>query len=204
VTRIYRYIVVHDSGMAPCPADGLVTLGTCKPVIRRCARPGDWVLGFMPGSLARGLMCWGGQVERVMSHADYERAFRGRPDAVYRETSEGGYERLSPGYHPAKAEMDRDTSAPVLVFDPARSVYLGAQPTPLPSGLVHLAPSGRGHRVNGTEPGDAVLLEKWIETTMPGTDRRLFKRPRHSGSRPACSPLPSNARTRAQAPRASC
>ena len=46
MTRIYRYILTHNTGMAPCPENGMITLGTCKPVIRRVARAGDWVLGF--------------------------------------------------------------------------------------------------------------------------------------------------------------
>lgn len=56
MSRIYRYILVHDYGIAPCSADGLITLATCKPKIRQTATPGDWVLGFCAGSRARGLL----------------------------------------------------------------------------------------------------------------------------------------------------
>lgn len=164
MTRLYRYILTHDSGMAPCPAAGRITLATCKPVIRRTAKPGDWVLGFRPGSLERGLLLWAGRVERAMSHGDYEREFRGRPDAVYREVRGSGYKRLAPEYHPTQNEMDRDTSAPVLLFDPAVSIYLNGQPEPLPQGIAHLAAAGRGHRVNGTRPGDVAQLEAWLAT----------------------------------------
>lgn len=162
MTRIYRYILTHDSGMAPCPAGGRITLATCKPVIRRTANPGDWVLGFRPGSLERGLLLWAGKVEQVMDHGDYEREFRGRPDAVYRIGKDGGYKRLLPDYHPTQREMDRDTSAPVLLFDSKVSLYFNGQPQPLPQELAHLAAAGRGHRVSGTEPGDVSRLEAWL------------------------------------------
>jgi Nucleotide modification associated domain 2 len=46
--RIWRYVLAHDSGMAPCPQDSKLTLSCCKPTIRKNARVGDWVIGFMP------------------------------------------------------------------------------------------------------------------------------------------------------------
>lgn len=164
MTRIYRYILTHDHGMAPCLADGRITLATCKPAIRRMARPGDWVLGFRPGSLERGLLLWAGKVERVLDHGEYEREFRGRADAVYRKRRSGAYQRLNPDYHPTRKEMDRDTSCPVLLFDRAQSRYLDGQPEALPQELAHLAAAGRGHRVNGTQGGDVARLEAWLAT----------------------------------------
>jgi hypothetical protein len=164
MTRIYRYILAHDEGMAPCPAGGTISLATCKPAIRCKAAPGDWVLGFRAGSLHRGLLLWAGRVEQAMSHGEYQRAHLLRPDAVYRERSDGQYERLRPDYHPTQKEMERDTSAPVLLFDPAVSLYLEGQPVPLPPELEHLAAAGRGHRVNGTRSGDVAALEAWLAT----------------------------------------
>ncbi|MBS0467857.1 MAG: hypothetical protein JSS31_02490 [Proteobacteria bacterium] len=40
------YKMTHDSGFAPNPFHGVLTLATCKPKIRSCRRPGDWVAGF--------------------------------------------------------------------------------------------------------------------------------------------------------------
>lgn len=166
MTRIYRYILTNDHGMAPCPADGRITLATCKPVIRRMAKVGDWVLGFRPGSLERGLLLWAGRVERVLNHGSYEREYRGRADAIYRQRGSGGYQRLRPDYHPSLGEMNRDTANPVLVFDPAVSRYLDGQPEALPQELAHLAAAGRGHRVNGTQEGDVERLEAWLATLV--------------------------------------
>ncbi len=45
MTRIYSYIIKHDGGAAPNPFWGLCTLTICKPVIRRTAKVGDWVIG---------------------------------------------------------------------------------------------------------------------------------------------------------------
>jgi len=44
--RLFSYIVRSDSGFAPNPYHGYCTLACCKPVIRRNARQGDWVVGI--------------------------------------------------------------------------------------------------------------------------------------------------------------
>ena len=50
--KIYSYVLKHDSGFAPNPFWGFCTLATCKPVIRRNAKPGDWIIGT--GSVYEG------------------------------------------------------------------------------------------------------------------------------------------------------
>lgn len=167
MTRAYRYILTHDSGMAPCPDGGLISLATCKPVIRRVARPGDWVLGFRPGSLERGLMLWAGKVAEKMSHGEYQQRHGNRSDAVYRMGKDGNYERLDTAYHPSQAEMDRDVREPVLLFDRTVSVYLKGQPTPLPASLAHLAAAGRGHRVSELSTSELAELERWVASLTP-------------------------------------
>jgi hypothetical protein len=43
---VYVYVVDRDFGFAPNPFHGRCTLATCKPIIRRNARIGDWVVGM--------------------------------------------------------------------------------------------------------------------------------------------------------------
>jgi len=43
--RLFSYVVARDFGFAPNPFFGVCTLATCKPVIRRVAAVGDWVIG---------------------------------------------------------------------------------------------------------------------------------------------------------------
>ena len=45
VDRFFSYVVRRDYGFAPNPFFGYCTLSTCKPVIRRTAVVGDWVVG---------------------------------------------------------------------------------------------------------------------------------------------------------------
>lgn len=167
MTRILRYILRYDTGMAPCVDDGLLSLATCKPKIRAGARPGEWIIGFCPSPAPRGLLIWAARVARIAEVGSYERQYRGRSDAVYRAKSGGRFKRLRPDYHPREDELWRDISAPVLVFDPNATWYFGREPRMLPESLIHLAARGRGHRVSGVNEGDAVELQAWLSSIEP-------------------------------------
>ena len=43
--KIYSYALKYDCGFAPNPFWGICTLAVCRPVIRRTASVGDWVVG---------------------------------------------------------------------------------------------------------------------------------------------------------------
>ena len=43
--RLHSYVVDHDYGFAPNPFHGVCTLATCKPMIRKHAAVGDYVIG---------------------------------------------------------------------------------------------------------------------------------------------------------------
>lgn len=45
MANAYIYVVDRDFGFAPNPFFGRCTLATCKPIIRRTAQIGDWVIG---------------------------------------------------------------------------------------------------------------------------------------------------------------
>ena len=46
MNHIYVYTMTHDMGFAPNPDHEQLTLATCKPTIRRCAKVGDWIAGW--------------------------------------------------------------------------------------------------------------------------------------------------------------
>ena len=49
--RLFSYKLTHDTGFAPNPFWGLLTLATCKPRIRLSKGTGDWIAGFTSKSL---------------------------------------------------------------------------------------------------------------------------------------------------------
>jgi hypothetical protein len=52
--HFYSYKITRDYGFAPNPFYGVCSLANCKPIIRKNAQIGDWILGF--GSVVKGSM----------------------------------------------------------------------------------------------------------------------------------------------------
>ena len=50
---LYSYKLTDDTGFAPNPFWGFLTLATCKPGIRQSRGPGDWIAGFTSATLNR-------------------------------------------------------------------------------------------------------------------------------------------------------
>ena len=191
MTRIFRYILAHDSGMAPCVGNGLLTLATCKPGIRSSAKIGDWIIGCRPSPAPRGLVVWAGCVIKKLHVGEYERQFRGRSDAVYREKNDSSFRRLRPEYHPEDDEFRKDTSHPVLIFDMESTWYFARDPNLMPESLIHLAPKGRPYSVNGTKLGEPEGLNNWLcGIASPGIRGVPRDRP-PSGPKGGCSSKPS-------------
>lgn len=70
--NLYSYVLRYDDGFAPNPFHNALTLATCKPVIRRKAQPGDYVIGT--GSKPRndkGNLMYIMEVSEVLSMEDY-------------------------------------------------------------------------------------------------------------------------------------
>jgi len=73
-TSIHTYVITVDSGFAPNPRNGYCTLATCKPVIRKRADPGDWVIAtgstdFNPGPKER--LIYAMRVEETLTYDEY-------------------------------------------------------------------------------------------------------------------------------------
>lgn len=50
--RLFSYKMINDSGFAPNPFHGFMTLANCKPGIRRSKKIGDWIAGFTSKELS--------------------------------------------------------------------------------------------------------------------------------------------------------
>jgi hypothetical protein len=159
--RVYRYVIVHHGGFAPCFDGGLCTLACCKPAIRRTAKLGDWVLGFAPRSRGEARLLYSMRVGRIVDFATYstDPAYAGRRDNIWRTNGRGGFRHVGPkGLHDDAEAKKRDLGgANVLVAD--RYWDFGPEGLDLNAAVgadrAHrLWFSGRGHKVNGPLPGD--------------------------------------------------
>jgi hypothetical protein len=178
--RVFTYVVTHDSGFAPHPFRGLLTLACCKPQIRRTADVGDLVVGL---SSRCERVVYAMQVAEIVDFEEYwadpryrarrpamdsERTVDRRGDNIY-EPVVGGFRQLRSehckGDGCEDADLKRtDLSAPVLVAD--RYTYWGSRGPALPEDLGFLA-VGRGHRCRFSEEQvDRVAV--WFETLPRG------------------------------------
>lgn len=69
---LYSYVVARDYGFAPNPFYNACTLATCKPLIRRYASIGDWIVGT--GSKRKRLqdhLVFAMQVAETLSYDQY-------------------------------------------------------------------------------------------------------------------------------------
>jgi hypothetical protein len=176
MSRIWRYVLAADNGMAPCLQDGLLSLSCCKPLIRRSAQPGDWVIGYLPKGLKRGLgphVAWAGKVAGVMSLGDYQIRYPHRYDAIYRRTGHSweGHELLAPlrdDYHEDERSRVRDRSGRnALLFEPYW--YWGEDAVTAPEIVAEMAHYYVGQSAKGSTPERVQALESWLRATdSPG------------------------------------
>src|SRR5437016_4237679 len=120
--KLHSYIVMTDSGFAPNPFWGFCTLATCKPVIRRTAKVGDWIVGTgSKNGAGQGKLVYAMRVDELLPLEKYatdprfeeKKPRAGSPktfcgDNIYFKGESGVWEqRLS--YHMAK-HVKRDLS----------------------------------------------------------------------------------------------
>jgi len=172
MTRIWRYVLAHDNGMAPCTDGGLLSLCCCKPVIRRHAVEGDWVIGFVPKRFGFGKMGWAGKVQRIVSLGEYQRIHPARRDAIYKLADDGPpgeNERLIPlrsDYHADGSSRRRDLRGRnALLFDPFW--YFGGYGVQAPPEVSELAHYYVGQSTKRSTPEAIAALRDWLASVGP-------------------------------------
>lgn len=186
VQRLFTYLMTHDSGFAPNPFQGVLTLATCKPGIRRTKNPGDWIAGFASAALVRSSKELGltikpnglvylmriGEVLPLAKYFEDPRFKEKKPspkisegrdfqkgygDNIYYRDQAGEYQQLENGNHGIE-HKERDTSgANVLVSD---TFYYFGRLCPAPnSGWAERIRIPRGPSYYGYRNDETALSE---------------------------------------------
>ena len=173
--RLYSYVVARDYGFAPNPFYERCTLATCKPVIRRGAAVGDWIVGT--GSKAKGregklvfAMC----VTETLTFDEYwnDPRFRAkRPhlagsrkqafgDNIYHRSEDGTWSQQNSHHSYEDGTMNdrnvaNDTQAPRVLVSEDFAYWGGSGPA-VPARFrnyagVDICLAGQGHKVNFPE-----------------------------------------------------
>ncbi|WP_405881020.1 hypothetical protein OG762_21970 [Streptomyces sp. NBC_01136] len=185
--RIFSYVVARDYGFAPNPFHGYCTLATCKPVIRRVAKVGDWVVGTGSAkSKRRGFLVYAMKVTEVLTFDEYWRDSRfleKRPnlrgsvkqaygDNVYHRDEGSGAWMQEDSHHSLKngatnlANLETDTQSPKVLISTDFAYYGGDGPkipTELRNFGMHDICAGHGHKSDF--PIDLVEnFENWFRS----------------------------------------
>lgn len=142
---LYSYKMVVDSGFAPNPFYGYLTLATCKPYIRRTKDEGDYVAGFTSSRLDdkynNGFekLIYIMKVTKKMSYAEYHEdpKFKKKiPNNKSRRSRAGDniyqlknrcYTQVATQNHGTQGEMEIDMQCrQVLISD--EFFYFGSKP----------------------------------------------------------------------------
>jgi hypothetical protein len=105
---LFSYIITHDTGFAPNPFFGYCTLANCKPVIRRTAKIGDWIVGISANASGNKII-YAMKVQEILSYKEYfeNKKFRCKKpdfssgstvrklgDNIYQPLPSGGFKQL--------------------------------------------------------------------------------------------------------------
>lgn len=166
--NIFRYLVRYDGGSAPRPYGGLCTLAICKPMIRRTATKGDWIIGVR--SKAPDRVVYVMQVSEVVPFDRYwlDSRFIDRragaspvPDNIYQPNAYGELVQEPNPIH-GQDETRTDLSGRNVLIG-KRFWYFGSESPMLPTDLIHLVPYPRGHSVHvNRRDADVQNLELWL------------------------------------------
>ncbi len=166
---LYIYCIPYDDGAAPNPYWGICTLVICKPVIRRTAEVGDWIVGTgstnSPIGDIGGCVVYAMRVSRTMTMAKYdgyaakhvpEKVPQWRHQDVRRRLGDALYDySVSPpaqrqGVH-VSGNVNTDLGGlNALLSD--HFYYFGDRPVRLPQDLQGIVRQGQGHRSNSNAP----------------------------------------------------
>lgn len=181
--KLYSYVVTNDTGFSPNPFWGVCTLADCKPVIRRTANVGDWIVGISPrdGGLGNKLI-YAMQVSKILPYAQYfnspeyeckkpsfdtGRIVEKCGDNIYKPLNNGKFQQLRSMHskNPFTSAWAEDIKKKekdlrgenVLIAD--KFYYFGCNPIDIPKGLEEIKEVGRGHKNSFSQE----TIEKFIE-----------------------------------------
>jgi len=185
--KLYSYVIARDYGFAPNPFHGFCTLATCKPVIRRVAARGDWIVGT--GAKVRyqlqGHLIYAMKVDEALTFDEYwsDSRFQAKKpdlmgslkvaygDNIYHR-DDGDWVQLDSHHTLADGStnvhnVERDTQTDRVLVS-KRFVYWGRSAPRIPDRFrsfgpedVDICSSGRGHL---THDGSlAAAFVAWLE-----------------------------------------
>ena len=178
--EIYLYKMTWDAGIAPCGADGLLSLAICKPAIRNNAKEGDVIAGFAASGMGMGRLLYFAEVEKVLPGDAYYLVseYEDRLDNAYR-LGRGGRAihkgEAFANYDPSGTYLRRDIGpekllAKAKILLTRKFVYLGAEGTKdylsVSKKFAFIEGLGLGHRLLSRTPEVRNLFGLYLGSVL--------------------------------------
>ena len=84
---IFTYMVTIDCGGAPCIHNNILSLGICKPMIRRYATVNNIIIGFCAKSMklsnSKPQILFIAKISEKITYKNYYDKYKVRPDCIY-------------------------------------------------------------------------------------------------------------------------
>ncbi|MFN6474822.1 hypothetical protein [Nostoc sp. DedQUE07] len=178
--RLFSYCLRYDDGAAPNPFWELCTLAICKPVIRRTASIGDWVVGLgstqSPIGNITDCIVYAMQVTDKMTLRKYDEFCRVHSphkipkwnseifeyrigDCIY-DYSQGEQPVLRPSVHNI-SNQETDLSG-INVLMSRHFYYFGDKAVHLPASFTALVHKNQGHKSTANYPYKDAFVT-WID-----------------------------------------
>jgi len=156
--NLFSYVMTFDTGFAPNPFGGFLTLACCKPRIRRVARKGDYIIGTgSKRTIGTTKLIYAAEISDVVSMEDYGKLPKfniKRPDNngkwwqvmgdnIYEKKGSKWTQRKNPDHDERHIEYDL-SGRNVLICK--RFWYFGDHPEELPFRFHELIKTGPGHK----------------------------------------------------------
>ncbi len=175
--RLFSYCIPFDDGAAPNPFWGVCTLNICKPVIRRNAKKGDWIVGTGSKRFSfENKVVYAMEVTEVLTMEEYDIYCKAEiPKKIPNWRGRSSEERVGDCIYdfstsPPKimksvhSEINRETDLGgkfALLSD--HFYYFGDKPELLPEYLLPIVKQGQGHRSYSNQPYFQSFID-WILT----------------------------------------
>jgi len=178
--RLFTYCIPYDDGAAPNPYWGVCTLAICKPVIRRTAKEGDWIVGTgskntLSGNDFRGCVVYAMEVADVLPMEKYDAWTKAKlpeklPDvsnkSLRRRVGDSIYDfshrppKQRKGVH-EEGNRSTDLGGNNVLLS-RNFFYFGNRPLRLPKQLTPIIHQTQGHKVDANQKYVGAFLD-WIQ-----------------------------------------
>lgn len=181
------YVVARDYGFAPNPFHGYCTLATCKPVIRRKAEVGDWIIGMGGSDLkATGRCIFSMKVTEKLTFNEYwlnPKFLDKKPvrngsrkmqvgdniyyqDSISKQWSQADSHHSNPDGTINFENLKKDTGTTDKILISQHFFYFGKEAPIVPADLLNVIgyKNRRNHLVFDEETAGGII--QWLENTF--------------------------------------